>query len=100
MIDATERWALDELIEMLIDDNTGTGGQRNDDAVRLVIVCKILGIDVKELINKMSENFTVNTRSSYWLPWFEEHVDRVLPYGDKWVPDDNKALGTQYYINR
>ena len=89
------------LLHVTLDDVTfADDGCRNEDAVNSLIAVHVLGYDAEEWM----ESFLADMESrpelfhSCDIGRFEEHVERVLPYLEKWGPEGHEADALGYAI--
>lgn len=88
-----------QLLHTTLNDTTFMDdGCRNDDAVNSLIALHVLGYNAEEWM----ENFLSDMRARPSLFYvcdinaFENHVERVLPYLEKWGPENNRYHAMLY----
>lgn len=91
-----------QLLHATLNDTTFMDdGCRNDDAVNSLIALHVLGYNAEDWM----ENFLSDMRARPSLfhvcdiNKFEDHVERVLPYLEKWGPENNRYHAMLYKID-
>ena len=98
--------AYELLLKTLDDGNFADDGNRNTNAVNSLIALHVLGYDaeswMKKFIDKLEEmKRPSDSKDMFWtrdLNKFRKHVERVLPYLEKWGPEGREYEALDYAI--
>ncbi len=100
-VDSKDHKAAYDLLRDTLNDITfADDGCRNEDAVNSLIALHVLGYDVETWMANFLDDMESRTALFHLcdISRFEEHVDRVLPYLEKWGPEGHEADALGYAI--
>ena len=91
--------AMDIANSLINDPNFMKAGQRNDNAVNLCIVCRVLGWDEPD---KWFLKFAEQHRNQFTPDEIYkalDHIKRVMPYAEAWGPEGNEGEALKYTLH-
>lgn len=95
--DEDKETALEMLNNILSYPLMGVSGRRNDDAVNLCIVARVLGIPFDSLWGIIERIHCITLSNILQL---REHFDRVIPYAESWGPDGDEGNALDYRLDQ